>query len=402
MDPDTLGTAANLADNLAEFDTPTNSDSPQPSMDDFMSAFKDLGKEPDETPEPDTTKAGEGETEPDKSGKETNPDIDESDPDNFPDMPPGKGSQASKDGWNKLKATAKEFKTKFETAEKTRAEELAARDAELETLRKQVANIPELSERAKLADDAEKELAISRVEGTREYKETIEAPLIAIEDAAEAIAKANNVKFDDILDALTERDVTKRRELLEDLMVGLRDTDKFDIIQMAKDTQQILTKRDNIRSRAAEARKELEEITKANETKAQKKAREDFEAATAHSVSELRKRVPFIALTEGETADSVFEAILNKAKESNLDTANAATKAFAATAGVLLPRVTRQLIHAQEEVKKLQARIQEGNATRPKVGSTQQTSGYQEDDDDDFTDATAKFLGVKTGGYQLE
>ena len=399
MDPDTA-TAANLAENLAEFDTSANSDTPQSSMDDFMSAFQDIGKTSDtDDTEPDVTKTDAGNAD---STKDTTPDVDDSDPDNFPDMPPGKGSQASKDGWNKLKATAKDFKTKFETAEKTRAEELAARDAELETLRKQVANLPELSERAKLADEAEKELAISRVEGTREYKETIEAPLIAIEDAAEAIAKANNVNFDDILDALTERDVTKRRELLEDLMTGLRDTDKFDIIQMAKDTQQILTKRDNIRSRAAEARKELEAITQANETKAQKKAREDFESATAHSVSELRKRVPFIAINEGETADSVFNAILAKAKESNLDTANAATKAFSATAGVLLPRVTLQLIHVQEENRKLQARIQASNASSPKVGSTQQTSGFQEDDDDDFTDVTGKFLGVKTGGYQLE
>ena len=399
MDPDTV-TAANLAENLAEFDTSANSDTSQSSMDDFMSAFQDIGKTSDtDDTEPDVTKTDAGNAD---STKDTTPDVDDSDPDNFPDMPPGKGSQASKDGWNKLKATAKDFKTKFETAEKTRAEELAARDSELETLRKQVANLPELSERAKLADEAEKELAISRVEGTREYKETIEAPLIAIEDAAEAIAKANNVNFDDILDALTERDVTKRRELLEDLMTGLRDTDKFDIIQMAKDTQQILTKRDNIRSRAAEARKELEAITQANETKAQKKAREDFESATAHSVSELRKRVPFIAINEGETADSVFNAILAKAKESNLDTANAATKAFSATAGVLLPRVTLQLIHVQEENRKLQARIQASNASSPKVGSTQQTSGFQEDDDDDFTDVTGKFLGVKTGGYQLE
>lgn len=399
MDPDTV-TAANLAENLAEFDTSANSDTSQSSMDDFMSAFQDIGKTSDtDDTELDVTKTDAGNAD---STKDTTPDVDDSDPDNFPDMPPGKGSQASKDGWNKLKATAKDFKTKFETAEKTRAEELAARDAELETLRKQVANLPELSERAKLADEAEKELAISRVEGTREYKETIEAPLIAIEDAAEAIAKANNVNFDDILDALTERDVTKRRELLEDLMTGLRDTDKFDIIQMAKDTQQILTKRDNIRSRAAEARKELEAITQANETKAQKKAREDFESATAHSVSELRKRVPFIAINEGETADSVFNAILAKAKESNLDTANAATKAFSATAGVLLPRVTLQLIHVQEENRKLQARIQASNASSPKVGSTQQTSGFQEDDDDDFTDVTGKFLGVKTGGYQLE
>ena len=399
MDPDTA-TAANLAENLAEFDTSANSDTPQSSMDDFMSAFQDIGKTSDtDDTEPDVTKTDAGNAD---STKDTTPDVDDSDPDNFPDMPPGKGSQASKDGWNKLKATAKDFKTKFETAEKTRADELAIRDAELEVLRKQVANLPELSERAKLADEAEKELAISRVEGTREYKETIEAPLIAIEDAAEAIAKANNVNFDDILDALTERDITKRRELLEDLMTGLRDTDKFDIIQMAKDTQQILTKRDNIRSRAAEARKELEAITQANETKAQKKAREDFESATAHSVSELRKRVPFIAINEGETADSVFNAILAKAKESNLDTANAATKAFSATAGVLLPRVTLQLIHVQEENRKLQARIQASNASSPKVGSTQQTSGFQEDDDDDFTDVTGKFLGVKTGGYQLE
>jgi len=402
MDQDTPSTASNLADTLAEFDTQGSDESSASSMDDFMSAFQDIGGDSEE----ESSQSSESESEQQSDTPQDTSDdgsSSDSDIDSFPDNPPGKGSQASKDGWSKLKATAKEFKTKYESAEKTRSEELAARDAELEFLRKQVADLPELSERARIADEAERELAISRVEGTREYKETIEAPLIAIEDAAEAISKANGIKFDDILDALTERDTVKRRELLEALMVDLRDTDKFDIIQMSRDTQQILTQRDQIRSRAAEARKELEEIARANETKAQKKSREEFESATAHAVSELRKRVPFMPLAEGETEDSMFAAILTKAKESNLDTANSATKAFAATAGVLLPRVTKQLIQAQAEIKKLQTRIQEGNATRPQVGAQQSSAGFiDDDDDDDFTDVTGKFLGVKTGGYKLE
>jgi len=297
---------------------------------------------------------------------ETKPDAD-TDTDGFPDEPPNKSSESAGNVWKGLKTELKKTKADLRAERDTKAQELAARDTELNELREKTSKLPDLEQKAAFVEEAERKIAILDVKQSREYKQAIEAPLDAIDAAAEIIAKANEVKLTDLQDAIMEADPVKRRELLRTVVADMDDVDKAEVIQMAKDTQIILAREREMSSRAFEARKELEAITKENETKAQEAARKTFETATENSVAELRKRVPFAELTAGETADGVFGNVLTKAKAVNLDTATPAVKAFAAAAGILLPRVVAQYVAAQAEIKTLKARIAGENADLPRV-----------------------------------
>ena len=391
---DDIPAAVSMTDALKEFDTPTPPEDLAPSpMDDFLANF--------DPPKPDDTAPGD-EPKPDDAPPGDEPKPEDADLDDFPDDPPGKGSEPAKKGWREVKSELKKTRAELRDERNKAQAEIAARDAELAELRKQAAAVPELSEKVKFIEEAEKELAISRVEGTREYKETVLAPLKAIEDAAKVIAEANSVDTDKLLDAIAERDPAKRLDMLEEVVSGLRETHRYKVMQMAEDAQAVLTKRDAIRERAAEARKELDEITEKNTAAAREKARRDFTDAAGNAVKELRKRVPFSKLADGETEDGVFDGILKKAGESDFDAAPASTKAFAAVATVMLPRVTRQLVAAQAEIKKLEARIAEGARTAATIGGSPSSKPAKGGDDDDFLAVTAKHLGLAVSHPQLE
>lgn len=300
--------------------------------------------------------------------------------DDYPDTAPGKGSETAQKGWKEIKSDLKKTRAELRTERDKAAAEIKTRETELENLRKQVAELPEFREKAKQAEEAEKELAVARVEGTREYKDTIDKPLRVIEDTAVVIAQSNGLKVDDILDALAEPDMAKQRDMIDDLCMGLKPADSYDLVAMSREARVILSKRAEIRSRAAEAQKELEQITHDKETKAQQKAREEFETATENAVAELKKRVPIVAMAEGETTDSVFSLVLSRAKASEIDKATPANKAFAAAAAVLLPRMAKQNVHLQAEIKKLQARVAESSKTRPTLSGGEPAAVAKEGD----------------------
>jgi hypothetical protein len=372
-----------LADALIDFNDLGGPSADEPVVstpgNDFLKEFNADVPEPDAPvadPAPDTDEPPAAETPKD--------DIDE-----IPE--PEKASAAAKENFNKIKESAKGYKAKLEAAEKLIEAERAERAAKEAEYQLKLAELPELSEKAKFAEEAEKELAISRVEGTKEFKATIIKPSEAIEAAAAVLAKSNELDPEVVLDALYQRDPAKRREMLKEMVTGLDDLDKQELIGMARDMQELLNRRDAIYAQAAEAKKEHEELTRANETKAQEKARKIFESDVENAVAEMKKRLPFIPLADGETADSVYGNILSKARAIDLNTAPPANRAFAAAAPLALNRMARQLFKIQEENKTLQARIAEGNATRPAV---KDTSAPAKDEGGDFFEN----LGIEDPG----
>jgi hypothetical protein len=396
--PEEPSAAAGLAATLAEFDPPTVPDgTPPPQEDDFLASFDILPKE-DATPvEPEPPPAPDAGIPVPPPADPAEPAAADSEDDPYPENPPAKGSEEAKTlGWGNLKSDLKKTRAELRAERDRAAKEIQDRDARLAELEKQVAQLPELSEKAKYVEETEKELAIARVEGTRDFKETILKPLEAIQTAAEALAKSNDIKLDDMLDVFTELDPVKQREGLKELIAGLDSVDQLEIAQMAKDSRMLLLKREEILTRATEARKELEERNRQRETVAQKERREAFEKSVDHTISELKTRIPFVPLVDGETAEAMFAAIAEKAKESDFDAAPTSTKAVAAAATYLLPRVTRQLVESQAEIKKLRERIKAGNSSKPQVGgTTSPPASAGGNDDGDFMDSFTDILGLQ-------
>lgn len=298
---------------------------------------------------------------------------------------PGSKTTPATENWNKLKETAKNYKAKATAAEGVILEKdqtIVAKEAEILRLNTELSELSELRASKEKFEEQERELAITRVEGTQEYKTSIVKPLAAIEERAEKIAKFNEISVDEVLDALGERDPDKQRDLLDALVVNLKPVDQLTLVRMAEDTRVLLDKRDSIKENYSQAAKELTEKQEKEQIAAKEKATKEYASSVDTSVAELRKRLPFTPLTEGETADAVFAGFLNKAKETDFDAATPMTKATAAVALLALDRSIRQNQADMEKIKTLEARIAESNKVVPSITKTDAPAPKVETDSD--------------------
>jgi len=311
--------------------------------------------------------------------------------DDFPAEPPGARSDKSKADWKGLRERAKsESLLRLE-----RENELAALKPKLDELQTKAARIAELEEKANGFDEAQKELSIARVEGTAEYKRTITAPFEAITESLETIATANSIDVEDIYNAVLERDPVARREAIEEIVTGLSITDQHEILQASKDAQVLLAKRDEIRANAANARAELDAINSEKETQAQKVSREKYETSLKTTTDTFLKKIPFVSLKDGETAEGVFNLIHEKAKDINMATADPGMQAYAAAAGFLMPRMVEQQRATEAKLKAAEARIAEIMASKPTHGGNSGSVAPPSQSADSFLDSMSKRLGVK-------
>lgn len=297
-------------------------------------------------------------------------------PEEAPEEMPKDLSKKGQADWKALHAAKQEVRNELK-ATKAEKDALAA---ELAELRKQVAELPDLREKVKFVDEAEKELAVTRVEATREYKETVTAPLSAIEAQALLIAKDNDISTDKLFDAMAEPDPAKRRALLKAVTEDMDAADSADIFQMAKDTQALLARRAAIHDKAAEAAKELQSSEKARTEAEAAKQKKEFSEAAANVVEQLKARVPFMELTEGETAEDMFGQVATKLASTDFSALDTHTKALAVASRLMIPRLLKQHAALSKEVETLKNRLTRKNSSRPSVGS----NAVGDDRGDDF------------------
>lgn len=305
------------------------------------------------------------------------------------DIPPNLNDKRKAE-WRELKASREEAQTARQEAERL----LAERDKELADLKAKVASLPELQEKAKFAEEAEKELAISRVEGTREFKETVDQPLKAIEKAMSTIAKDAGVSVEKLYDALEEPDFEKRRAALKEVTADMDDMDRQEVYSAAKETQILLSRRAEIFAKATEAAKEAKAVQEARAAKEAERAKAEFNTAVEKAVGMFGEKKVLSALVgEGETAEQVAESVLAKVKQSGYDGASVGTKAYAAAAGVILPKVVSKLNTALAEAQTLRERVAELSKQGASVSTGEPKSGDSGDDTGEPFEDLARDMG---------
>lgn len=281
--------------------------------------------------------------------------------------PPENASAATREHWDKIKETSRNYKAKAAAAEallETERQEAAAKLSEYEA---KLAEVAEIRARAEKYDEAEKELAVSRVESSEQFKNAIIKPLEAIFSKAEQLARDNELSPSDVFDAIREPDPAKQRAMLKDLIPQLDDLDRTKFLRMVEDASGIYAKEDEIRANALAAKKEMEERAQQETTKAREASAKEFQSAAEHSAAELKKRLPFVELEPGETADGVFALMLKKAKETDFDAAPQSVKATAALSTIALERAIKQNQKLMDEVKTLKARVAEDSKSSPAI-----------------------------------
>lgn len=281
------------------------------------------------------------------------------------DAPPKNLSKAGKEDWEKLRGAKAELKTQLQEANN----KIRSTESEVAELKKQLAELPELRKKAEFVEEAEKELALSRVEATREYKEKVGAPLKEIESMARQIAKSNELDEGKLFDALSEPDAGSRRQLLKEVTADMDSVDTNDVFQMARDTQRLLDEQQRIRTEAKEAAKETLAIQEKKTTEAAQKAKEEYDGEVDRVVSGLKDRLAISPLDTEKEEDlpAIFDAVAKNAKETGFDDASAAKKAFLVASGLLMPRLAKQLASARKEVQTLQTRVKELGDAEPRI-----------------------------------
>lgn len=302
--------------------------------------------------------------------------------DDFPEDPPGKGSDLSRKGWKELKAVA--------AAAKADRDANAAKIKELEA---KLASVTELEEKAKFADDAEKELALYKVESSREFQRTITKPLEAIGVAAEALAKRNDIEPEALYDAIIQPDAAKRTKALENILSGVGDHDKYEVYGMIRDTQTLLAKGDELREKASTALKEVEENEKKEKETQTKESRKKFESEIRRTADTLKERIPLEALADGETVDGIFENLVSKSLGSDFSAADPGVQAYSVYAGLLLPRLVKQLHAVQAAKQSAEARIAELTSKGPSEKPSTSKPSKAAATGDDFMSSVGAELG---------
>ena len=348
-------------------------------MDDMVSGLLD------ETPAQETPPAAE-ETPP-PAAEETPPPPAAEEEETIPDAP------KNRKDWDTLRASRDRHKQQAEEVKSvlsTKDQTIQALQQQLEELQNKAAKLPELEDKLKDFDTYEKELAVTRLESTREYRETIAKPLQVIGEQAETLAKANDSDLEQVLDMMREADPAAQRSAFKEVTAGWDEVDRAELWSAVKDARVLLDKQDLMRTNASAAAKEQLEKAMAREQAEKAEAKQQFVASLKDVTKTLREKTPFVALAEGETEDDRYRSLEQKVAEVDFDSQPARGKAFAAAAAILHPQMVRTIAKLQEENATLRSRVKSANETRGSVTPNEQTRPPA--DEQDFLTA----LGVPT------
>lgn len=338
-------------------DEDLNTASPDDELRDFAHSFvtdDEPAAEVDPAPEPDKG-VEEVKPDPDKPTpvEDEEEDIfeldkpkDDKPADDKEDIPDKPGAP---DAWSRLKESREKHKAAAEEKETL----LREKEAEVAELKTKAARTVELEEKLKLFEEQEKELALARVESTLEWKNNLEAPLVAIGTEAAALAGENEADFEPIRLMLQEPDRTKQRVKLKELTAGWDEVDRSEIKKMADDARVLLDKQDAMRKNAHATAKEQQEISAKREAEQKDAARKAFTKETGDVVKSLRDKLPFVPLAEGETEDDRYTSLAEKVARVDFDAQTPRAKALAAASALALPQAIKTIAAKDKEITEL-------------------------------------------------
>lgn len=371
MDPTDTPTDASdpIADALNNLDTSEVTENPGTDL------LMDFANELTAEDAPDPTETDANAKEEDKPAEE--PEKPAEGEEVIPDKP------KNKDDWNTLRGSRDKYKTAAEEKEKALAERetrVKALEAELTETKAKAARITELEEKAKLAEEYEKELAVTRVEATKEYKETIAKPLQAIGEQAEILATSNEADVEAIYRMLNEPDPAKQRTQLKEITADWDEIDRGELRDMAVSARTVLAKQAEIRENAHAAQKETEKMSAERAEQQKAAARKEFTAAADTAVASLREKVPFIPLADGETEDDRFTALKEKLATVDFDSQTPRGKAFAAATALMYPQMVKMMAKQAAEVAELKAALAKKQGGKPSVAPRDEPEPEGEED----------------------
>jgi hypothetical protein len=325
--------------------------------------------------EAETTEEKEDKTSDDATSEET-PKEEESAEDDAAEtknMSPSAGAK-----FKELKSELKTYKTRVSELEKAveEAKTTTQNPEEVERMREQLA-------------EYEREISVTRIEATPEFKHAVLEPTQAILDTASNMADRYKIDARKLVNALREESINEGSDSLTDMAADFSERDRVRLYRMADDLADVSRRRDFLRENASKAHAELQEKAKAHETRLEQGYREDVAKAASKVWKETFAEHPVLSGLD----KNVIQEIQNSGSESDLLDASHDVRAYAVYAGVALPHVVKQLSAATEKVSELEKALSKYKKATPKVSGNSDTT-VQDTSTGGFLEAIEKRFGT--------
>jgi hypothetical protein len=316
------------------------------------------------------------------------------------DKPEGDDSEKGISSWKEIKT---EMKKAREERDRLKAELEATKEKVGKYEGETVKTLQEELESYKTRmAELNRELKTANFERSPEYIETIKKPLGGLQGDLKAIAEANDADFSKLWQAITEPDVRKRTDSLEDLTSDFKRMEQMSIVKMADKYHELAQYHERFQ-REAESLAEAENARKAqseqefieNDQRLQK-------AFTAKTWTNLEDRYDFLREIDGQDEwNSHIKSAKKNAAETNLDRLSVEDRSAILARAAVVPFLESAINHYTTQVEKLNAekdaKIKELQTqleglvgATPSLGKATET---QVDDDEDNSDKSLLNFG---------
>lgn len=267
-------------------------------------------------------------------------------------------------------ARFKEIRTRAAAAEKqalefrTKSEAAEARIKELETAGTQIAELEPL--RAKISE-YEKELSLTRVEATPEYKRTVIEPMARMIAISDEIAKAYDPEgkegiSEKILNMLEDQNPRSQAKKIAAFASEFEEYDRHKLYTLGQDYQRIAERRGEIKANAAEALKQIQERERADGEQMSAQQKQEWTRASGSTWDNLKSHFP-------DLPEADATRIRGAATSTDFNTESTDGRVFATYAAYLLPVALESNKGLKAKVAELEKRVAGFNKAKPGAGS---------------------------------
>jgi hypothetical protein len=251
-----------------------------------------------------------------------------------------------------------------------------------------------------------RELKTANFERSPEYIETIKKPVMSLQGDLKSIAEANDADFSKLWQAITEPDMRKRTDSLEDLTGDFKRMEQMSIVKMADKYHELAQYHDRFQ-REAESLTEAENARKAqseqefieNDLRLQK-------AFTAKTWTNLEDRYDFLREIDGNDEwNGQIRGAKKVAAETNLDRLSVEDRSAILSRAAVVPFLESAINHYSSQLKnQVQSRDKKiaelEEQVKSFVGATPSLGGTSEDvsDDEDVSDKSLTNFGASILG----
>lgn len=308
------------------------------------------------------------------------------------DKPEGDDSEKGVSSWKEIKS---EMKKAREERDRLKAELEATKEKVGKYEGETVKSLQEELEAYKTRmAELNRELKTANFERSPEYVEQIKKPLAGLQGDLKAIAEANDADFSKLWQALTEPDVRKRTDSLEDLTMDFKRMEQLAIVKMADRYHELAQYHHRFQSEA----ESLAEADAARKAQAEQEFIENDlrlqKAFTAKTWTNLEDRYSFLQEVDGQDEwNSHIRSAKKAASETNLDRLSVEDRSAILARAAVVPFLESAISHysaqlektsAQKDakIKELQEQLEGLVGATPSLGKATDIDSSSDDDED--------------------